>query len=104
MSVRTLADLGAYVRSKNAGPFWLTIDVICSDASTYAAVARSSLTDRQSLATVYDVQPESVSIFLIPELHAVKLSLPRPTVQGSIRDRDAHAGQQYVPLLQIPVP
>jgi hypothetical protein len=45
----------------------------------------------------------SVRIFTLPNLNAIKVSLPRPHVQGSLRDTDLHGGQQYVPLLAIPV-
>jgi hypothetical protein len=48
--------------------------------------------------------PHHVRVFLIPLLRAIKVSLPRPVVQGSVGDRDMHAGQQYVPLLSLPVP
>ena len=39
-----LGDLAKLVRSKNAGPFWLTIDIIFDDAEAYrrARVAESS--------------------------------------------------------------
>lgn len=104
MSARgTLADVGAYVRSKNAGPFWLTIDVICDTAKDYARVVDSALTDPIAIAQIYGADPATIRIFTIRSLHAVKISLPRPTVQGSIHDRDAHAGQQFVPLLDVPI-
>ena len=31
----TLGDLAKLVRSKNAGPFWLTIDIMFDDADAY---------------------------------------------------------------------
>jgi hypothetical protein len=99
-AARTLGDLGAYVRSKNAGPFWLTIDVICSTPEDYAQVVGSALTDPATIADIYDADPQAVRIFSIESLHTVKITLPRPAVQGSVEDRDAHAGQQFVPLLE----
>lgn len=40
----------------------------------------------------------------LPALRAIKVSMPRPRVQGSVGDRDMHGGQQYVALLDLPVP
>lgn len=93
----------ATVRSKNAGPFWLTIDVFAADAAGYEAIAASPVADPAAVAAIYDLDPDAVRIFRLPRLHAIKVSFPRPQVQGSLRDRDMHAGQQYVPLLSIPV-
>jgi hypothetical protein len=33
----------------------------------------------------------------------VKISFPRPVVQGSLRDRDIHADQDHVPLASLAV-
>ena len=31
-----LSDVCSHVRSKNAGPFWITVDLFFSDAETFA--------------------------------------------------------------------
>jgi hypothetical protein len=43
-------------------------------------------------------------MFRIPSLNVVKISFPRPVSQGSLRDRDMHAGQHHVPLAMLRVP
>jgi Domain of unknown function (DUF4387) len=40
----------------------------------------------------------------LPAIRAIKVSFPRPVVQGSRNDSDLHAGQQYVAILGIEVP
>jgi hypothetical protein len=100
----TLAELATLVRSKNAGPFWVTIDIFLPDATTYErAAATSELTDVDAIADRYDVSPDTVKVFRLPDLHAIKLSFPRRSAQGGAHDRDMHAGQQYVPLLGIDI-
>jgi hypothetical protein len=99
----TIGELAALVRSKNAGPFWLTIDIFLPDASAYDRASASPVTDVAVIADRYAVEPASVRVFLLPELQAIKVSFPRPTLQGARDDRDMHAGQQYVPLLDIEV-
>ena len=97
----TLGQLATLVRSKNAGPFWVTFDIFLPDSATYERAAASTLTDVDAIAERYEVAPGSVKVFRLPELHAIKISLPRPSPQGGAHDRDMHSGQQYVPLLDV---
>lgn len=100
----TVADLCHEVRSKNAGPFWVTLEAFLRDAAGYAVVADPRFLDAPAISRLYGVAPDTVQIFRIPELHIVKISFPRPVVQGSLRDRDIHAGQHHVPLAMLPLP
>jgi hypothetical protein len=99
--VRTVSDLATLVRSKNAGPFWLTLDIFCDSDTAYNVVAAPDVITAQRIANVYDTDPNSVRIFRLPQLRVVKISLPRPTAQGAIADRDMHAGQQHIPLSML---
>lgn len=86
-----MPDLGQIVqkvRSKNAGPFWLTIDIFCGTSEAFDRVSRGISTDR--VAAVFDADPTVVKRFDIRELNVVKFSLPRPTIQGARDDRDMH--------------
>jgi len=94
-----LSELGKIVekvRSKNAGPFWLTVDVFCGSAEAFARVSNGVSTDR--VARLYGADPADVKRFDIPSLNVVKFSLPRPAVQGTRADRDMH-GASYAALL-----
>ena len=92
----TVGDLVQKVRSKNAGPFWLTIDIFCGDTATFDRVVTGLSTAR--VAQAFAVSPETLKRFDIADLHVVKFSLPRPTIQGDIRDRDMH-GAGWAPLV-----
>jgi hypothetical protein len=96
-----LADVARLVRSKNAGPFWITIDVFFATDTDYAAYHESITAG--AVAAAYRVDEPTVNIFAIPDLRVVKVSFPRPVPQGSAFDRDMHAGQQHVPMLSIPL-
>jgi hypothetical protein len=100
----TIADLAREVRSKNAGPFWVTMELFMRDAAGYATVADPAYLDAPVIARLYGVAADTIQIFRIPELNVVKISFPRPVVQGSLRDRDIHAGQHHVPLALLPLP
>ncbi|MEU0533899.1 DUF4387 domain-containing protein [Amycolatopsis tolypomycina] len=101
MPERTLADLAHEVRAKNAGPFWVTMELFMRDAEGYRIAA--DLVDERVIARLYRVEESTVRLFRIPALNVVKISFPRPVSQGSLRDRDVHAGQHHVPLARMPV-
>ena len=100
----TIADLAHEVRSKNAGPFWVTMELFMKDAAGYALVADESFVNERLVADLYGVEVATIQLFRIPSLNVVKISFPRPVSQGSLRDRDMHAGQHHVPLALVEVP
>lgn len=97
-----LADLADRVRAKNAGPFWLTLDIFLPDVASYERVARGLATSE--VARLYGVPTQVVRRFDIPALNVVKFSMPRPTVQGSREDRDMHASQWAWLLNDVEIP
>lgn len=83
-----VGHIATKVRSKNAGPFWLTIDIFCGDAAAYQQIVSGLSTDR--VARALGVAETDIKRFDIEALHVIKISLPRPVVQGSVDDRDMH--------------
>lgn len=104
MSGKCLGDLDVYVRSKNAGPFWITIDLFCGSADIYRAIVDSKVINAALVAERYGTKPDLVKIFESADLNVIKVSFPRSTPQGHARDRDQHSGQCFVRLLDLPVP
>ncbi len=102
--IRTVGDLAIEVRSKNAGPFWITLDVFLADDADFALLTRSGVLTPQVVASLYRVNLAAVRYFELPTIRAVKVSFPRPVVAGSFEDHDLHAGQQHVPLASIVLP
>lgn len=92
-----LSDLVLKVRSKNAGPFWLTIDIFCGTPEAFETVSARLSTER--VADLYRAPPGNIKRFDIADLMVVKFSLPRPVVQGSREDRDMH-GAGWAVLLE----
>ncbi|MBE0453213.1 DUF4387 family protein [Roseovarius autotrophicus] len=86
-----LAELVVKVRSKNAGPFWVTVDVFCGDAATFSRIAAAL--DTAAVAALYDQPAQLLKRFDIIDLNVIKFSFPRPVVQGSAEDRDMHGAQ-----------
>ncbi len=84
------------VRSKNAGPFWVTIDIFCGTPAAYEQIVRGLSTDR--IAALFKCPADTIKRFDIADLNVVKFSLPRPAIQGTAADRDMH-GAAWGPLV-----
>jgi hypothetical protein len=104
VSTETLDDIAQLVRAKNAGPFWITLDVFLADEADFERVCASLVVDPATIAALYATDAAAVRVFPMRELRAIKISFPRPTVQGGFADRDMHSGQQHVPLAQLRLP
>ena len=92
-----LGQIAQKVRSKNAGPFWLTIDVFCADTTSFHRVCKGLKDD--AVARLFGVDRQLMKRFDIADLNVVKLSFPRPAVQGTRADRDMH-GAGWACLLE----
>ena len=100
-----LYDLASVLRSKNAGPFELTLDIMFADERSYALVKGSGVLTRELLGDLYGVAPEDVYhiVFFDPAL-AVKITLKRPIDSGGIGDTDVYGAQQHAPLMDLRIP
>jgi hypothetical protein len=96
-----LADVAFKIRSKNAGPFWVTIDIFCGDRSAFEQI-RNALTVAR-VAELFGQTDAAVRCFEIPDLNVIKYSLPRPCVQGSRFDRDMHGAQWAVLVAELDI-
>ena len=100
----SLASLARLIRSKNAGPFVLTFDIMFDDEASYLRVKRSGALTRDTIARIYGLPAAEVLFFFCDHARAVKASIPRPVTQGDVSDCDGHGGQQYAPLMDIEIP
>lgn len=91
------------VRSKNAGPFWVTVDLFFDGPESYARYKDTPALSAAAVANVFGVDPTLVKRFAVDTLSVVKLSYPRKTPQGGAVERDMHSGQQYIRLLDTPL-
>ena len=92
----TVGDIALKVRSKNAGPFWLTVDIFCGSADAYLQIKQCLSTQR--VATAFKTDESTLKRFDIDTLNVIKFSLPRPVIQGDVADRDMH-GAGWAPLI-----
>jgi hypothetical protein len=85
------------LRSKNAGPFALTFDIVLRDEADFARLS-AALTPA-AVAAAYGVDPEAASApTVIPTLRAIKLSIRRSLPAGHPGDSDCYGMNQEEPL------
>jgi hypothetical protein len=94
-----LLELCVLVRSKNAGPFELTFDFMTRDDIAYRELRDSRILTAALFARLFAVAEEQVIFFAHDAAFAIKVSIPRPVVQGSLADADCYGGQQYALVL-----
>jgi hypothetical protein len=100
-----LREMAAVIRSKNAGPFELTLDILFEQAADYQRVKSSGYFSKRLLADIYGTTPDKVLniIFFDPAL-AVKITMIRPCPSGVPGDTDVYGAQQHAPLLTLHIP
>jgi Domain of unknown function (DUF4387) len=98
-----LGDLARLIRSKNAGPFMLTFDVMFDDDDVYRKVIKAQVLTKSRFAAIYHVPEGDVLFFQHDAAKAIKISIPRPYVQCDLDDGDAYGGQQHAPLVELEV-
>ena len=100
-----LRDLATIIRSKNAGPFRVTFDILFNDAAAYDAACRSKAITAESIAKLYGVPVAQISsLFEFPKAYAMKITMIRPLAQCAIGESDVYGAQQHAPLLDIEIP
>lgn len=96
-----LIDIARVIRSKNAGPTTLTLDLLFNDAAGYERASAAPALSAEAIAARYGVPRERVQVMPYPAALAMKISLDRVVVAGDPGDRDVYGAQQHAPLLEI---
>ena len=98
-----LGDICRHVRSKNAGPFWVTVDLFFGSEETYKRYRDTPSLGPDVFARLFGTDPDHVKRIPVDNLHVIKISYPRPNPQGWMQERDMHAGQQFARLLDLEI-
>ena len=96
-----LQDLAKVVRSKNAGPLKLTLDVMFEQERDYQRAVQSPALSAAAIGILYGVPAETVQVYPYPAALAVKITMDRRVVAGSPGDGDVYGAQQHGPLLGV---
>ena len=99
-----IKDLASVCKSKNAGPFELTIDVVFDNAETFRRVKATGVLGPALFARLYSVPEQHVLFTPYDAAFAFKATLPRLVPAGDFGDTDVYGCQQHAPLLDVDLP
>lgn len=106
---RTLIDVAKVIRSKNAGPYELTMDVVFDSPTVYNMVKESALLTPSVIASLYSIsESEVIYCDFFDAALAFKATIPRKrngrdVASGGYMENDVHGSQQYVRLMHVPL-
>jgi hypothetical protein len=105
MSGVSILELASVIRSKNAGPYELTLDIIFKDRACFELAQRSGLFTPALFAELYDIDEEQVlGVYEFEPANAIKATLVRRLASGDVGETDVYGAQQHAPLLDIVFP
>ena len=95
-----LKDVATVIRSKNAGPFELTLDVLLKDDDIFEKMRSANVINEQVIADLYKIPVTDVlGIVYFPNARAIKATIVRPMASGALGERDVYGAQQHGPLM-----
>jgi Domain of unknown function (DUF4387) len=100
-----LREVAKVIRSKNSGPYELTLDVLFPTEAVYRRVKEAKIFTPAAVAALYRIPVEQVLkvVHYDPAL-AVKATIVRPLVSGAVGETDVYGAQQHAPLLDLELP
>lgn len=105
MSDVPLADVASVIRSKNAGPYELVLDILFPDEATYRRLKEAGYFTAELVERLYRVPAGTVlAVHHFDPSRAVKITMKRWIPSGNVGDTDIYGAQQHAPLLSLRVP
>ncbi len=99
---RNILEAARVIRSKNSGPYELTLDVMFKDRRLYELFKGKAIISAELIQRLYGVQPADIlGIVYFEPAHAVKATIRRRIPSGAVGDTDIYGAQQHAPLLGI---
>jgi hypothetical protein len=98
-----LWETAKLIRSKNASPWELTIDIMFDDQASYDRAADSFLAHKATYAQLYHLDVSQIRVFRHPMALALKVSMPRPAPAGGLNETDVFGGQFHSPLVHLDI-
>ena len=97
--MKKLIDYTKILRSKNAGPLFITFDLIFNSKEDMEYVEKKLA--KSDIAKVYNIEEEKIDIISYGVVNSIKITFPRKNISGSLADNDIYGCQQHMPLANI---
>lgn len=99
-----LGQLAKVLRSKNSGPFELTLDVLFDSLDRYERVKRSGLITKETVCGLYGIKEEQIHhLVFFDQALGFKITIARDISSGTVGDRDVYGAQQHAPLMGLEI-
>lgn len=100
-----LFEIAKVIRSKNSGPFEITLDILFNDRDLYFHIKKNEYITRDLIARLYRLEPGLITEFVYFDAAlGIKATYLRAVSSGTIGDRDVYGAQQHAPLFDIEIP
>ncbi len=99
---KNIMEAAKVIRSKNAGPFELTFDIMFKNTEYFAMFKERGIINKTMFAQLYKISEDDIlSIIWFAPANAVKITIKRPMASGAPGETDIYGAQQHAPLLAI---
>lgn len=102
--MNNLLDLAKILRSKNAGPFYITFDIMFNNKDIFEKVKNSNILTNKLISELYQIAEKDVVIIYYEIVNSIKVTIKRKHASGDINDTDIYGSQQQAPLEYIQIP
>lgn len=97
-----LYDCAKVIRSKNSGPFEITLDVLFEDKSVYDKIKNSNIITRKLISELYHIEEAMITqIVFFDTALGIKITFARKISSGTCFDTDVYGAQQHAPLSEL---
>jgi hypothetical protein len=96
-----LTEIARVIRSKNAGPTVLTLDLMFNDEAGFRRACESAALTPAAIGKLYAQPAAKVEVLAYPPALAIKIVMPRRIVSGDPGDSDVYGAQQHGPMLAL---
>ncbi len=97
--MQPLINYTKILRSKNAGPLFITFDLIFETEEKYEKI--KGLLTKEMVSEVYGVEVKNIDFIYYDVVKSLKITFPRKNISGSFLDNDIYGCQQHMPLAKI---
>ena len=97
--MKKISQLTKSIRSKNAGPFWVTVDFFFKNKKNFTYASQNL--SNEKISEILHIKSNKLKRFDIENLKVIKISFHRTHVQGSRLDRDMHGASFAILFEQI---
>ncbi|MEK8128222.1 DUF4387 domain-containing protein [Paenibacillus filicis] len=101
-----LYEAAAVLRSKNSGPFEITVDVLFPEErrNLYYRIKESGMINKELVSRLYRISPDQIThLVFFDQALGFKITFARQVSSGTCLDRDVYGAQQHAPLMNLEI-